>query len=92
MSEHLYMFDFDFFFLTHRRLTAFLFFPSHSALLFLVSLSDLGILAAAIGGACGAILIILGLVVAVRLYRKRQKEDDIELPPHEYTKTDPTLW
>ncbi|XP_061595921.1 myelin protein zero-like protein 2 [Cololabis saira] len=56
-----------------------------------VALSEIAILAAAVGGACGAILIILGFIVAVRYFRKRKMDTDIEMRPEEYEKADPTL-
>ncbi|KAK2881866.1 myelin protein zero-like protein 2b [Channa argus] len=52
-----------------------------------VSLSEIGILAAAVGGACAVILILLGIFVAVRLYRRRQLENDMELHQQEQVKT-----
>ncbi|KAM4544711.1 myelin protein zero-like protein 2b [Odontesthes bonariensis] len=56
-----------------------------------VSLSEIGLLAAVVGGACGVFLIILGIFLAVRFYRRRQVENDIELHSGEYDK-DPTVW
>ncbi|XP_044079594.1 myelin protein zero-like protein 2b [Siniperca chuatsi] len=55
-----------------------------------VSLSEIGILAAAVGGACGVILIVLGIFVAVRFYRRKHMGNDIELQPHQWK--DPTVW
>ncbi|XP_023260399.1 myelin protein zero-like protein 2 [Seriola lalandi dorsalis] len=56
-----------------------------------VSLSEIGVLALAVGGACGVILILLGIFVAVRYYRKRNMENDIELHPQEREWKDSTV-
>uniref|UniRef100_A0A3P9IZ42 Myelin protein zero-like 2b n=1 Tax=Oryzias latipes TaxID=8090 RepID=A0A3P9IZ42_ORYLA len=45
-----------------------------------VSVSEIGILAAAVGGSCAVILVILGIIMGVKLYKRRQKEMmDIEV-------------
>lgn len=61
-------------------------------LLLLASLSEIGILAAAVGGACGIILILLGIFVAMRFYRRKRAENDLELQPREHERKDPTVW
>nr|XP_029132496.1 myelin protein zero-like protein 2 [Labrus bergylta] len=57
-----------------------------------VSLSEIGILAAAVGGACGVILILLGIFVAVRFCKKKHMENDIEMHTEESKRKDPTVW
>ncbi|XP_044227547.1 myelin protein zero-like protein 2b [Thunnus albacares] len=57
-----------------------------------VSISEIGILAAAVGGACGVILLLLIIFVVVRFYRKRGMEDDIEMHSREQEWKDPTVW
>uniref|UniRef100_A0A8C7WY49 Myelin protein zero-like 2b n=1 Tax=Oryzias sinensis TaxID=183150 RepID=A0A8C7WY49_9TELE len=45
-----------------------------------VSVSEIGILGAAVGGSCAVILVILGIIMGVKLYKRRQKEMmDIEV-------------
>ncbi|XP_041864606.1 myelin protein zero-like protein 2b [Melanotaenia boesemani] len=56
-----------------------------------VSLSELNILVAAVGGACGVILILLGIFVAIRFFKKKRMENDIEMHPGEYDKG-PDVW
>lgn len=56
------------------------------------TLSEIGILAAAVGGACGVILILLCIFVAVRFYRKKHMENDIEMHSREQEWRDPTVW
>ncbi|XP_029030331.1 myelin protein zero-like protein 2b [Betta splendens] len=48
-----------------------------------VTLSEIGILAAAVGGACGVVLIILAMVVGVRLCRRNRMDHNIEMHPKE---------
>ncbi|KAI3373552.1 hypothetical protein L3Q82_022149, partial [Scortum barcoo] len=48
------------------------------------SISEIGLLAAAVGGACGAILIILGIFVAVRFYRRRHSGNNEEVQKQEH--------
>lgn len=50
--------------------------------------SQIAILAIAVGVACGVILILLSIVVAVRFYRRQRMESDIEMPERD----DPTVW
>lgn len=57
-----------------------------------VSLSEIGILAAAVGGACAVILILLGIFVAVRVCRRKHMEFDPEMQPREHERKDPTVW
>lgn len=57
-----------------------------------VSLSEISILAIAVGGAIVAILIILGIFVAVRIYRKQHTDDDVEMHSREQEWKDPTVW
>lgn len=57
-----------------------------------VSLSEIGLLAAAVGGACAVILILLGIFVAVRFYRRKRMERDSEVQPREQVWKDPTVW
>lgn len=59
-------------------------------LLLLVSLSEIGILAAAVGGACGVILIILGIVVAVRLFRRKKMDKNVKMRAEVYSRN--VLW
>ncbi|KAM7397796.1 hypothetical protein PAMA_005901 [Pampus argenteus] len=55
------------------------------------TVSEMGVLAAAVGGACGVILFLLLIFVVVRFYRKRRHtENDIELHSHELK--DPSVW
>ncbi|XP_051256763.1 myelin protein zero-like protein 2b [Dicentrarchus labrax] len=56
-----------------------------------VSLSEIGILAAAVGGACAVILILLGIFVAIKFYMRKNRGNDIELHPHEHQRKDPTV-
>ncbi|KAE8287866.1 Myelin protein zero-like protein 2 Epithelial V-like antigen 1 Precursor [Larimichthys crocea] len=56
-----------------------------------VSLSEIGILAAAVGGACAIILVLLCIFVAVRYYRKKQKENDFEANYRAEEWKDPTV-
>ncbi|XP_040908109.1 myelin protein zero-like protein 2b [Toxotes jaculatrix] len=56
------------------------------------SLSEISILALSVGGACGVILILLGIFVAVKFYRKRRMNNDIELHAREHEWKDPTVW
>lgn len=57
-----------------------------------VSFSEIGILAAAVGGACGVILLLLIIFVTVRYYRRRHMENDIEMHSREQEWKDPTVW
>ncbi|KAL3042472.1 hypothetical protein OYC64_020410 [Pagothenia borchgrevinki] len=57
-----------------------------------VSLSEISILAAAVGGACGVILILLSIFVVVRLCRKKNVESDPEMQVREHEWKDPTVW
>lgn len=57
-----------------------------------VSLSEIGILAIAVGAACAVILLILGVIVALRFYKRRNAEYDPEMPPPEREWKDPTAW
>ncbi|XP_074466740.1 myelin protein zero-like protein 2b [Sebastes fasciatus] len=57
-----------------------------------VSVSEIGVLAAAVGGACAVILIFLAIFVAVRFYRKKRTEPDTEMQPREQVWKDPTVW
>lgn len=45
-----------------------------------VKLSEIGILAAAVGGAIMLVLLILGIVLTVRFFRGRRGDAGIELP------------
>ncbi|XP_008288170.1 myelin protein zero-like protein 2b [Stegastes partitus] len=56
------------------------------------SISEIGVLAAAVGGACGIIMVILGIFVAVRHCKKNRMGNDIELHPREQEWKDPTVW
>lgn len=56
------------------------------------SLSEIGLLAIAVGGACGVILVILGIFMAVRFCKKRRNDNDIEMPSREHEWKDPTVW
>lgn len=57
-----------------------------------VSLSQLSMLAIAVGGGIVLILIILGIVVLVKLFRKRQMDRDIEMHVPKDQWKDPTVW
>lgn len=46
---------------------------------FLVSLSEIGILTAAIGGACGIIFVLLGIFMAVKYCRRKHVDNNTEL-------------
>lgn len=59
---------------------------------FAVTMSEIAILALAVGVSCGAILVLLCIVVAVRFCRKKRLENDIELRPRDHERTDPTVW
>lgn len=63
-----------------------------SNLAFLASLSEIGILAAVMGGACAVILILLAIFVAVRVCRKKRMGNDVELQTRESEWKDPTVW
>lgn len=56
-----------------------------------VSFSEIGILAIAVGGACGVVLVLLGIFLAVRFYRKKFISGEFEMRPPEEWK-DPTVW
>uniref|UniRef100_A0A8D0ANE4 Myelin protein zero-like 2b n=1 Tax=Sander lucioperca TaxID=283035 RepID=A0A8D0ANE4_SANLU len=56
-----------------------------------VSLSEISILAAAIGGSCAVILILLSIFVAVKFYRRKHMEPDTELQPPEHVWKDQTV-
>lgn len=57
-----------------------------------VTMSEIAILALAVGVSCGAILVLLCIIVAVRFCRKKRLENDIELSPREREWNDPTVW
>lgn len=57
-----------------------------------VSLSQLSMLAIAVGGGIVLILIILGIVVVVKLFRKRRMDRDIEMHVPKDQWKDPTVW
>lgn len=57
---------------------------------FLDSLSEISILAAAVGSACGILLLLLGIYVAVRYCRRKHMDNDIELQSQE--RKDNTMW
>ncbi|RVE63659.1 hypothetical protein OJAV_G00138620 [Oryzias javanicus] len=50
------------------------------------SVSEIGMLLAVVGGSCAVILVILGIVMGVKMYKKRQEDMDIE--EHSIGKTD----
>ncbi|KAM4620726.1 myelin protein zero-like protein 2b [Polymixia lowei] len=56
-----------------------------------VALSEIGILAAAVGGASIIILLLLGIVVLVKFCRKRRSEGDVEMHTREQEWKDPTV-
>ncbi|KAM8900250.1 myelin protein zero-like protein 2b isoform 2-T2 [Spinachia spinachia] len=56
------------------------------------SLSEIAILAAAAGGACAVILVLLGIFVAVKYYRKKHRSPDIEMPPREGVLKESSVW
>lgn len=66
--------------------------PEFGLSFLLVSLSEIGILAAAVGGACGIILVLLGIFVAVRYCRRKRTDNDIELHSQEREWKDNTMW
>ncbi|XP_078121836.1 myelin protein zero-like protein 2b [Sander vitreus] len=49
-----------------------------------VSLSEISILAVAVGGSCAVILILLCIFVAVKFYRRKHMEPDTEMQPREH--------
>ncbi|KAM4727017.1 myelin protein zero-like protein 2b [Anableps anableps] len=55
------------------------------------SLSEISLLAAVVGGSCAVILVLLGIFVAVKIYRKKQRNKDIEMHV-ECSRKDPTVW
>lgn len=57
-----------------------------------VSLSEISILAAAVGGACGVILVLLGIFMVVRYCRRKHVENDIELHSQEQGWKDTGMW
>lgn len=57
-----------------------------------VSLSDISLLAALVGGSCSIMLVVLLIFIIVKRYRKRQKEKDIEMQLQESRMKDPTVW
>lgn len=57
-----------------------------SALSLSAIVSEIGMLAAAVGGSCAVILVILGIIMGVKFYKKRQEDMDIE--EHSMGKTD----
>ncbi|TNM85040.1 hypothetical protein fugu_009218 [Takifugu bimaculatus] len=57
-----------------------------------VSLSEISILAAAVGGACGVILVLLGIFVVVRYCRRKHVDNDIELHSREPEWKDTGMW
>uniref|UniRef100_A0A3B3Y4X7 Ig-like domain-containing protein n=1 Tax=Poecilia mexicana TaxID=48701 RepID=A0A3B3Y4X7_9TELE len=57
-----------------------------------VTLSEISLLGAIVGGSCVVILVFLGVFVAVRMYKKRNKENDIEMRVEEYRNKQPTVW
>lgn len=56
------------------------------------SMSEIKILALAVGVSCGIILVLLGIFVAVRFCRRKRMDNDIELQPREHEWKDPTVW
>lgn len=61
-------------------------------MLLLASLSEISLLAAAVGGACAVILVLLGIFVAVRFYRRKHMANDTEMSVREQEWKDPTVW
>lgn len=57
-----------------------------------VSLSEISILAAAVGSACGVILILLCIFMAVKFYRRKHMDNDIELHPQEHRGKEKSVW
>lgn len=58
-----------------------------------VTMSEIAILALAVGVSCGVILVLLCIVVGVRVCRKKKRsEHDIELSPRDHEWKDPTVW
>ncbi|KAF3841211.1 hypothetical protein F7725_007073 [Dissostichus mawsoni] len=57
-----------------------------------LSLSEISILAAAVGGTCGVILILLSIFMAVRFCRRKNVESDPEMQVREHEWKDPTVW
>lgn len=56
------------------------------------TMSEIKILALAVGVSCGIILVLLGIFVAVRFCRRKRMDNDIELRPREREWKDPTVW
>uniref|UniRef100_A0A087YNN5 Ig-like domain-containing protein n=1 Tax=Poecilia formosa TaxID=48698 RepID=A0A087YNN5_POEFO len=57
-----------------------------------VTLSEISLLGAIVGGSCVVILVFLGVFVAVRMYKKRNKEKDIEMRVEEYRNKQSNLY
>lgn len=57
-----------------------------------VSLSEISILAIAVGGAIVAILVVLGIFVAVKFCRKQPMDSDVEMHSREQEWKDRTVW
>lgn len=76
----------------NREHSAFTLITDFGPLLLLASLSEISLLAAAVGGGCAVILVLLGIFVAVRFYRKKHMTHDIEMSPREQEWKDPTVW
>lgn len=57
-----------------------------------VSMSEISMLAIAVGAGIGLILVILGIVLSVKLCRKRGMDRDIEMHVPEEQWKDPTAW
>lgn len=56
------------------------------------SFSEIAILAAAGGAACALILVLLGIAVAVKYYKRKGRSPDIEMHPPEDMWKDSTVW
>ncbi|XP_059207512.1 myelin protein zero-like protein 2b [Centropristis striata] len=56
-----------------------------------VALSEISILAMAVGGACAVILVLLAIFMVVRYRRRKSMEADTELQPREREWKDPTV-
>ncbi|XP_037544028.1 myelin protein zero-like protein 2b [Nematolebias whitei] len=56
------------------------------------SMSEITMLATAVGGACGVVLVLLGIFVAVRVCRRKHSENDFEMQTETtYEKKGPTV-
>lgn len=61
-----------------------------SSFLLIVSFSEIGILAIAVGGSIGIVLLILIIYIIVRVFRRQDNDMDVEM--EDYGSKDQVLW